>query len=363
MTGGRENGGEQRSSVSAREGINERVSPPQADYTAVREAVAVIERSDLAHFRVHGRDPVRMINGLITNDVTQIEPKRAVYAAMLTPKGRVITDMRVITVNGENGRELLLEVPVVAAESVREHFSKYIPPLFARWSMDDEWRVEGLYGPRSPEVVRRLFNVDPDKVEDAVEIGGINGREVRIVASRITGEIGFDLVFRRDAADDVIPAIDAEVENAKGRRIDLTTFDVARVEAGRPRLGIDLSEENFPAEAFETTDLMDRAISFSKGCYTGQEVVVRIAHRGRVNRHLRGLRISGDNLPGVRTPVFDADGEREIGWTASAVMSPRVGGPIALAYIRREVGPGDEVRVGDGGQPARVVDLPFTRTT
>ncbi len=122
-----------------------------------------------------------------------------------------------------------------------------------------------------------------------------------------------------------------------------------------------MTGETIPTEAYESTGMMPRAISFTKGCYTGQEVIIRIAHRGHVNRHLRGLLLGDAPAPAARTPLFHPDTGKEIGWTASAAFSPRMGQSVALGYVRREVAPGGTVRVGSAeGAEATVSGLPFT---
>jgi folate-binding protein YgfZ len=123
-----------------------------------------------------------------------------------------------------------------------------------------------------------------------------------------------------------------------------------RIEAGRPRLGLELGDDVIPQEAA----LNDRAISFTKGCYVGQETVARLHYKGKPNRHLRGLRLSA---PAERGQIVLA-GEREVGRIGSSCVSP-THGPIALALLRREAAPGDSVQVGDGGTVAEVVELPF----
>jgi folate-binding protein YgfZ len=119
-----------------------------------------------------------------------------------------------------------------------------------------------------------------------------------------------------------------------------------------------MSEATIPTEAWEATGLMSRGISFTKGCYTGQETIVRIAHRGHVNRHLRGLLLGDAAVPGYRTPLLHIENGKEIGWTTSATESPLAGQTIALCYLRREIGPGDRVKTGDAGE-ATVSALPF----
>jgi aminomethyltransferase len=144
--------------------------------------------------------------------------------------------------------------------------------------------------------------------------------------------------------------------------VGYAALEALRVEAGRPRYGWELTEETIPTEVFESTGLMERAISFSKGCYTGQEVIVRIAHRGHVNRHLRGLLLGEAPLPAPGTPLVNTDTGREVGRTTTAVHSPLLDQTIALAMVRRELEPGGIVRLGsEDGVVGKIVEPPFRR--
>jgi len=151
------------------------------------------------------------------------------------------------------------------------------------------------------------------------------------------------------AAEDV-DAVRAAFLEAGAEEVPEDAAEVVRVEAGRPRYGIDLDDTVIPQEA----GLNERAVSFTKGCYVGQETVARLYYRGKPNRHLRGLRLHGAAATGDPLRL----GDREVGRVGSVVDSPTLG-PVALALVRREAEPGSEVRVGDDGATATVVELPF----
>jgi folate-binding protein YgfZ len=143
--------------------------------------------------------------------------------------------------------------------------------------------------------------------------------------------------------------------------VGFDALETLRIEAGRPRYGAELTEEVIPTEAFEESGLMERAVSFTKGCYTGQEVIIRIAHRGHVNRHLRGL-LLGDAAPEPGTRLFSPESGKDVGWITSVTHSPLLGQAIALGFVRREMEPGATVRAGlADGAVATVVKLPFAR--
>ena len=328
-----------------------------AEYAAVREAAGIAVRSDRARFRLWGKDPVRMLHGLVTNDLLKAEPGHGVYAAMLTPKGRMIADLRAFR-RGDG--EVLVSVAAEARDGVRDHLKKMVPPMFARWEDATDSVLElGIYGPRSGGALGEVLpGTALPAEEDAFVEAEVEGGRVLAAATREAGlEEGFDLFVDTGAADALWRAL-----RARARPVGLGALETLRVEAGRPRYGVDLTEETIPTEAYEAAGLMERAISFSKGCYTGQEVVVRIAHRGHVNRHLRGLLMGDAPAPAMRTPLFDPASGKEVGWTTSAAHSPRFAQTVALGYVRRAVEPGAVVRIGAAdGAEATVAGLPFER--
>ena len=325
------------------------MSTPQ--YRAVRDRTGVVERTDGARLRLWGRDPVKMVQGLITNDLAGAAPDRGVYAALLTPKGKMIADLRAFRRAGE----VLLDVPREALPGVTEHLRKFVPPMFARWAdVSDEIGCLGVYGPRSHESLRQVLGVVPELPEDATYETAWEDQLLLVVGTRYAGgEDGYDLF----APTAILPALRNALLTSGAVPVDLDTLDVLRIEAGRPRYGLDLTEDTIPTEAWESTGLLQRGISLTKGCYTGQEVIIRIAHRGHVNRHLRGLLLGDAPAPEVRTPLLHPESGKQIGWTTSAAYSPLMNQTVALGYVRREVQPGDQVTLGS--TRAAVAELPF----
>ena len=327
-----------------------------AGYRTLLEGAALVDREDRVVGRMWGRDPAKMLNGLITNDLSKPDPTRAVYGAMLTPKGRMITDLRAIDVTSAGGSELLFDVPSVVGDQVAAHLKKFVPPLFARWELPAAWTVTGVYGPEAARTITAVFGQEPEPGEDTVlpiTLGGVTGVAV---ATAITGSVGYDLLFPSGSAAQVRAAL----LEAGAVPVEFEALEMVRVEAGRPRYGLEMTEETMPAEVYSWKGAMERAVSFSKGCYTGQEVVVRLAHRGHVNRNLRGLLLGTAEAPPHRTAIYRPEDGKEIGWVTSAVASPRHGQTIALGFVRREIDPGAEVRVGSTEGPrATVAELPF----
>ena len=286
-------------------------------YQAARTSAALIERTDRAVTRLHGRDPVRMIQGLVSNDVANAPIDTSVYATFLTPKGRMIGDARVMR---RPDNDVWIEADINALANIEAHLKKSVPPLFARAQRMSDVRVIGVYGPLSTEVEM--------------------ASELRLATSD-TGDTGIDFVVRGDVALPNLP------------RLSFEELEVLRIETGTPRWGAELTEDVIPLEA----GLRHIAISESKGCYTGQEVIIRILHRGHVNRHLRGLLLGAAPVPARDATI--AHGDKNVGKVTSACVSPLLQQAIAMGYVRREVEPGTTVVID--GREARVVELPFEK--
>ncbi len=334
-----------------------------AEYRAVREGVGIADRSDHVQLRMWGRDPVRMLQGLITNDLAGAPPGQGVYATMLTPKGRTIADLRAFRRERPEGVEVLMDLPREALEGTRAHLRKFVPPLFARWAeVGAEMGMIGVYGPHSRALVGRVLATElPDLAEDGFIEVAFGSEPLLVVRTLEAGlEEGCDLFGAATALPSLWDALLAQGADLGVRPVGFGVLETLRIEAGRPRYGHELTEEVIPTEAFQESGLLQRAISFSKGCYTGQEVIVRIAHRGHVNRHLRGLLLGDASAPAPRTPLLHPESGKQVGRTTSAAVSPLLGQTVALGYMRREIGPGGTVRVGSAeGKEATVAALPF----
>ncbi|MFQ5888534.1 MAG: YgfZ/GcvT domain-containing protein [Gemmatimonadota bacterium] len=334
---------------------------PPAEYTSLTSSAAVVPNPDRVLLRVEGERAAEMLGGLVTNDVAKLSPGHAAYAFLLTPKGRPIADLRVLRLPGE----LWLDLPGAAADGAKAHFRKYLPPHLATLSpLDDVCRL-GIVGPGAEVLVAAFAaggqvgepGFDPASLAplQAAELplgGGTTATALR--REEIEGP-GFDLYLPAASLADTWAALTEGARRAGGGPAGQEAYDIWRVERGIPVYGAEISLDVLPQE----TGQEERAISYTKGCYTGQEVVARIHYRGHVNRHLRGLHFREDR-PEAGQRLFA--GEREVAAVTSAVRSPRFG-PIALGYVRREVEPGAALAATPGGQPGvRVGELPFTET-
>ena len=307
-----------------------------ADYRVLTEACGLLDRSERGKLALTGTGAKEFLEGQVTNAVEALSSGQGVYAAFLSPKGKMLGDLRVLDL----GDELFLDTE----RSVLQELFNMIRRYRIGYDMDLHKRTveRGLLSLIGPEARAVAGAGDLPRAEHANAPGEVDGTRVRLVAT----DAGVDLIC--DAAD--TDALAAELRGRGAEDVDEAAAEVLRVEAGRPRYGVDLDDTVIPQEA----GLNERAVSFTKGCYVGQETVARLHYRGKPNRHLRGLRPSAPAHHGDELRL----GERVVGKVGTAVVSPRHG-PVALALVRREAQPGATVAVGSGDTTADVVELPF----
>jgi folate-binding protein YgfZ len=305
-----------------------------AEHRALTEGCGLVDRSERGKLALTGPEAKAFLHGQVTNDIEGLEPGTGAYAAFLTHKGKMQGDLRVLDV----GEELLLDTERSALQALFNMIRRY------KLGMDVELHKRtletGLLSLIGPDA-RQVAGAEAlPEAEHANARAQIAGRDVVLVVT----DAGVDVLC---AADDTAAVREALVA-AGATPVSEDAAEVLRVERGRPRWGFELDEGVIPQEA----GLNERAVSFTKGCYVGQETVARLHYRGKPNRHLRGLRLAAP--VGAGTPL--ALGEKAVGTVGTAVVSP-VHGPIALAIVRREAEPG--AMVDAGGVQAEVVALPF----
>ncbi len=298
----------------------------------------LIDRSERGKLALTGAEAKEFLHGQVTNDVEGLSEGSGCYAAFLTHKGKMLGDLRIL----DAGEELLLDCERVALQELFTMIRRY--KLGRAVELHKRTLERGLLSLVGPGARRLAGAEDLPDGEHAHRAGECAGAPVRLIAT----DLGVDVLC--DAADSMRVA--AALVMAGAVSAGEESAEVLRVENGRPRWGVDLDETVIPQEA----GLNARAVSFEKGCYVGQETVARLYFRGKPNRHLRGLKLSGPAAHGAPLRL----GEREVGRLGSVVDSPRHG-PIALALVRREAGPGDSLAVGEGDVQAEVVDLPFAQ--
>jgi folate-binding protein YgfZ len=304
-------------------------------YRVLREEAGWLDRPGRGKVLVSGTDAADYLQGQLTNDVEALEPEEGCYAALLDRKGHMQADMRVLRLSAG---EIWLDTEPEAVAAVLRHLSTYSIGRDVRIEDASEtWAITSLIGPRAVEPTA-VGPLSPEHAHRELQVGGAACRAVAT-------DRGVDLIC--DAADS--RAIRAAVGEGGAVEVSEAAAEIIRVESGRPRFGREMTNRTIPQEA----GIAERAVSFTKGCYIGQETVARLHYKGKPNRHLRGLRLEA--------PARDGDpirlGEREVGAVGTAVISPALG-PIALAIMRREAEPGARVEVGDAGR-AEVVELPF----
>jgi folate-binding protein YgfZ len=309
---------------------------PSAEYTALVEGCGLVDRSERGKLALTGSGAREFLNGQVTNDVEALAPGDGLYAAFLTHKGKMLGDVRVL----DTGEEILLDTERVALQDLFDMIRRYKVGYDVELHKRTLQRgLLSLVGPRARAVAGADDLPDVEHAHVATELAG---RPVRLVST----DVGVDVLC---LAEDTV-ALAGALTDAGAIAAGEDAAEVVRVERGRPRYGVDLDDSTIPQEA----GLNERAVSFTKGCYVGQETVARLYYKGRPNRHLRGLRLSAPAASGDELRL----GEKVVGRVGSAVVSPRLG-PIALAIARREAEPGATLAVGDGSVTATVVELPF----
>ena len=326
------------------------------DYATLRERAACIDRSARLRLLFSGSKARDTLNGLITNDVGSLADGSGIYAAALTAKGKIITDLRVFA----RSDDFLVDAPAAGAFALLTMFRKYVNPRMARFAdVSAVLRTIGVFGPHSANVVTAATGAERGQL---LLLGPYHHLRVAsewgdVVIARVPdlGGEGFDLFVPVEHAAEWW----TRITDAGASPVGTAATEIARVEAGRPLIGTDMDENTLAQEAdFDAL----HGISYT----TGQETVARVHFRGHVNRQLRGVRGTGPLVIGA--PLLREDGE-SVGVVGSVAASPRYGS-IALAIVRREVETGAELRVGplagetsDAGDApetrVRVVELPF----
>jgi folate-binding protein YgfZ len=305
----------------------------------LRKGCGLVDRTDrTGRLALTGPEAKAFLQGQVTNDVEALEPGQGCYATWLTSKGKLQGDLRVL----DTGAELLLLCERVALQKLFDMIRTFqVGAALTLHKRTLQTAQLSLVGPRARDVAGAPAAGLGEREHDHVA-AAVGGAPARLIAT----DAGVDVLC---AASDG-PAVRAALGAAGAVEVPEEAAEVLRVESGRPRFGVDLDETVIPQEA----GLNARAVSFTKGCYVGQETVARLYYKGKPNRHLRGLRLSAPAPAGAPLRL----GERPVGALGSSVVSPALG-PIALALVRREAEPGAVLEVGDGDVRATVVALPF----
>lgn len=331
---------------------------PSAEHAVLRSSAGVADLSFRGRLCLTGADRQRFLNGQVTNNVKDLQPGQGCYAALVTAKGKLESDLNIYCLPDE----LLLDFEPGLSEAVASRFDRFIiaddvhvtnvAPLYGLLSVQGPKAQEtidraapGLHCPEAPMSFTRATETD--------------GSEIYCMNQARGAQTGFDLFVPVANMGVVFTKLLAAAKEIGGGPCGWQALEMIRIEAGIPRFGQDMDETNLAPEA----GIESRAISSSKGCYIGQEVIARIRTYGQVAKSLRGLRLPDTlkALPKRGDKLFQ--GDKEAGYVTSAVASPAFHSNLALGYVRREYNePGAELtlRTAAGDCTARVVALPFS---
>jgi tRNA-modifying protein YgfZ len=308
----------------------------QADeYRALTEGCGLVDRAGRGRLALTGPERREFLHGQVTQDIETLEPGHGRYAALLTHKGKMLSDLRVLDL----GDELLLSCERAGLQELFNMIRRY------KLGADVELHKRTLeMGELS------LIGPDARRIAGATELGPDEHDNVRATIGEhdvilVATDLGVDVFCDAEATEGVRGTLLA----AGAAEVTEAAAELVRVERGRPRYGVDVDDNTIPQEA----GLNERAVSFTKGCYVGQETVARLFYRGKPNRHLRGLKLSAPVEPGTPLRL----GEKEVGRVTSVAVSP-AHGPSGLALVRRQAEPGATISVGEDAT-AEVVELPF----
>ncbi len=328
------------------------------EHTALRETAGVLDLSFRGRLCVTGADRQTFLHGQVTNDVKALQPATGCYAALITAKGKMQSDLNIWCL----ADELLLDFEPGLSKAVAQRLDKYI--IAADVQIVDaapDYGLLSVQGPKAEAVVRLLalpWEISAKPASFTTATDATLG-QLYLMQQPRTSAAGFDVFVPTAALGAVADKLIAAAKSLGGRACGWDALELARIEAGIPRYGADMDENNLPPEA----GLDARAISYTKGCYIGQEVLARIRTYGQVAKALRGLRLADDlkTLPTKGDKLFKAG--KEIGFITSAVYSPTFQTNLALGYVRREanqIGTALTLRtVEDGESNAKIVELPF----
>jgi folate-binding protein YgfZ len=319
-----------------------------AEHRTLAEGCGLLDRSERGKLALSGAGAVEFLNGQVTNELADLHSGEGRYAAFLTHKGKMLGDLRILAVADEPAgdrdaapTELLLDTERAALQELFDMIRRFKVGYDVELHKRTLERGQlSLIGPESARVAGAEGLPDAEHANAPVELDGVAALAIRTDA-------GVDLLCAAGDTERLAAAL-----RARGARpVSEQAAECVRIERGRPRFGIDIDQTTIPQEA----GLNERAVSFTKGCYVGQETVARLHWKGKPNRHLRGLRLSAPASTGDQLYL----GERVVGQVGSFALSLHHG-PIALALVRREAEPGATVLVGDSAATAEIVELPFS---
>jgi len=319
-------------------------------HRAAMTAAGVIDRSTLGKVTVTGRDRAAFLQGMLSNDVKALQPGQGCPAAFLDAHGKVVSLLSVYVLEDR----ILLELPAGSTDTFLQVIDKFLISEKAYFeAADDVYAILAVQGPEAERMLASLSGSTLDAAPYSHQEVEIAGAPVRIARHRLAVTPGFHCWTAVTHAE----ALGKALREAGAVPVGALALETLRIEAGIPAYGRDVDDAVILPET-----RLDAFVSFTKGCYIGQETVARVKYRGHINRGLSGMVLEGDRVPAHGDAITAED--KEVGRVTSAVRSITLGKPIALGYIRREYfAAGSAVTIVTGGSPvpARVAELPFVK--
>ena len=293
------------------------------EYWTVRNAAGFADISHLGLLTVTGKDRIPFLNGLLTNDISKLSERGGIHSVLLNTKARILADLYLY----EGGDHMIADTGETTAAKVKDILDRFIitEDVQLHDSNDDQVHIT-IQGPKSTQAMKEIIGLD---VQDLQPLQHKTLGPSRIIARDRTGQTGYDIILPRDESEAVWQAFLLKGGEIGVRPVGLNALDILRLEAGLPKYGVDVDENAIVLEAGYKD-----AISFTKGCYMGQEVVARATHIGRVNKQLVKIEVDAKDVPASRSKL-SSDG-RDAGFLTSAAFSPGLGKLVGLAYANRD---------------------------
>lgn len=328
---------------------------PHQEHHAVREGAGVVDLSHRGRLRLTGSDRVGYLHRIISNDVEGLSVGEGNYATILTNRGKIIADMKVFVFEDAVG----IETNAETTSTLYQELDKYlIADDVTIEDFTERTGAVGIHGPKSTELLREVYGLDVEHLSEYYNIvHETDGRRIICARANETGEVGYNLCTASESIEWLWDTILTKGRAFGVTPVGLTALNSLRIEAGIPRYGAELGDSVFPGEAE-----LENAISYEKGCYIGQEIVARMKYRGHPNRLLRGFEIDGDVPPQNGDRLLD--GDKEIGWITSAIVSPTFRRTIGMGYVRMaftDEGSQLQIETAEDRMDATVRGLPFYR--
>jgi folate-binding protein YgfZ len=332
----------------------------RAEYEAIRGGAAVLDLSAAGKLEISGKNAVPFVNGLVTNDVKALQPGEGVLAAFLSAQGKLVALCRIYKIGDER---LLVEAEPESGAKILQNLGRFaLAGEFFVTDVTEHYALVSLQGPRAAQLIEKLTG-EPTAFEPeyAVSEHEFEGEKMFVASHSRTGGPGFDIFAPAGRKAQLRETVIARGALFGAREAGAEALEVARVEAGIPREGVDVTENHILLEAG-----FAKAVSYTKGCYLGQEVIARIHWRGQPAKQLRGLLVESDEVPAAGTELYAEDGKK-VGEVTSGAHSFALNRPVALAYLHRYyLTPGTALTLRRDGADlgvATVTELPFIKVS